>query len=224
MLKPSARSRAIMSMRRPLARLSPDDGGCSFAHDPSIPVGPEPVAWLPELSPGTLLLDAAPSGFTPVALDPSQLGSIVADRTDGEGREVVVVDGSGELHIRIRNELAVRRPMILLPIGGASVDLRLDVASRFIRRLRGQTIGLLPRALRLTTQRKRRLVQMLHAFDIHEEGGGPRDIAEQILRSDQAQLPSVEWKDSHTRRAANRLIQDSIALVERDYLKLLRGG
>ena len=205
-------------------RISPDDGGCGFAHDPSIPVGSEPVTWLPELSPGTLLLDAAPSGFAPVALDPSQLGSIVADRTDDDGREVVIVDGSGELHIRLSSDLAARRPMILLPIGVESVDLRLDVASRFIRRLSGQTIGLLPRALRLTTQRKRRLVQLLHAFDIHEEGGSPRDIAEQVLRSAQAQLPSVEWKDSHARRAANRLIHDSIALVERRYLKLLRGG
>ena len=55
-------------------------------------------------------------------------------------------------------------------------------------------------------------------------GGGPRDVAEIILRSEQAQLPSVEWKDSHARRAANRLIHDSIALVERGYLKFLRGG
>ena len=211
-------------MRSPLVRISPDDGGCGFAHDPSIPVGSEPVTWLPELSPGTLLLDAAPSGFAPVALDPSQLGSIVADRTDDEGREVVIVDGSGELHIRLSSDLAARRPMILLPIGVASVDLRLDVASRFIRRLSGQTIGLLPRALRLTTQRKHRLVQLLHAFDIHDMGGGPRDVAEKILRSEQAQLPSVEWKDSHARRSANRLIHDSIALVERGYLKFLRGG
>ncbi len=213
-----------MSMRSPFARISPGDGGCGFAHDPSIPVGSEPVTWLPELSPGTLLLDAAPSGFAPVALDPSQLGTIVADRTDEEGREVVIVDGSGELHIRLCSDLAIRRPMILLPLGAASVDLRLDVASRFIRRLGGQTIGLLPRALRLTMQRKCRLVQLLHTFDIHEEGGSPRDIAEQVLRSAQAQLPSVEWKDSHARRAANRLIHDSIALVERGYLKLLRGG
>lgn len=211
-------------MRRPLARISPDDGGCGFVHDPSIPVGTEPVTWLPELSPGTLLLDAAPSGFAPVTLDPSQLGSIVADRTDDEGREVVIVDGSGELHIRLSSDLAARRPMVLLPIDVASVDLRLDVASRFIRRLSGQTIGLLPRALRLTTQRKRRLVQLLHAFDIHDMGGGPRDVAEMILRSEQAQLPSVEWKDSHARRAANRLIHDSLALVERGYLKFLRGG
>ena len=211
-------------MRSPLVRISPGDGGCGFAHDPSIPVGSEPVTWLPELSPGTLLLDAAPSGFAPVALDPSQLGTIVADRTDDEGREVVIVDGSGELHIRLSSDLAARRPMILLPIGVESVDLRLDVASRFIRRLSGQTIGLLPRALRLTTQRKRRLVQLLHAFDIHDMGGGPRDVAEKILRSEQAQLPSVEWKDSHARRSANRLIHDSIALVERGYLKFLRGG
>ena len=139
--------------------------------------------------------DAAPSGFAPVALDPSQLGSIVADRTHDEGREVVIVDGSGELHIRLSSDLAARRPIILLPIGVESVDLRLDVASRFIRRLSGQTIGLLPQALRLTTQRKRRLVQLLHAFDIHDMGGGPRDVAEKILRSEQAQLPSVEWKD-----------------------------
>ena len=213
-----------MSTRSPFARILPGDGGCGFAHDPRIPVGSEPVTWLPELSPGTLLLGAAPSGFAPVALDPSQLGTIVADRTDDEGREVVIVDGSGELHIRLSSDLAIRRPMILLPLGAASVDLRLDVASRFIRRLGGQTIGLLPRALRLTTQRKRRLVQLLHTFDIHEEGGSPRDIAEQVLRSAQAQLPSVEWKDSHARRAANRLIHDSIALVERGYLKLLRGG
>jgi hypothetical protein len=211
-------------MRSPLARISPDDGGCGFAHDPSNPVGDEPTTWLPELSPGTLLLDAAPSGFAPVALEPSQLGSIVADRTDDEGREVVIVDGSGELHIRLNSDLAVRRPMILLPLGTASVDLRLDVASRFIRKVGGQTIGLLPRALRLTTQRKRRLVQLLHAFDVHDMGGGPRDVAEIILHSDQAQLPSVEWKDSHARRSANRLIHDSIALVERGYLKFLRGG
>ena len=159
-----------------------------------------------------------------MALDPSQLGSIVADRTDDEGREVVIVDRSGELHIRLNSDLAARRPMILLPLGAASVDLRLDVASRFIRKVGGQTIGLLPRALRLTTQRKRRLVQLLHAFDIHDIGGGPRDVAEIVLHSEQARLPSVEWKDSHARRAANRLIHDSIALVERGYLKFLRGG
>lgn len=205
-------------------QLSHDDGGCAFAHDPASPVGLDSVMWLPELSPGTLILDAAPSGFEPKALDPSQLGSIVADYADDEGREVVIVDSSGELHIRLRNEDAAQRPMILVPADPASSDLRLAVASRFLQRLGGQTVGLLPQALRLTAQRKRRLVELLHAFDVHDTGGGPRDVADLILHSAQARLPSVEWKDSHARRAATRLIHDSIALVERGYLKLLRGG
>jgi hypothetical protein len=178
---------------------------------------------LPELSPGTLILDAAPRGFDPVSFDVARLGSIVGDCVDDDGREVVVADGTGELHIRLCNDRAVSRPAIILPIGATAIDLRLDVASRFVRRLRGQAIGLLPPALRLTVLRKRRLIQLLQAYDIHETGGGPRDVAETILRSEQAGLPSVEWKDSHSRRAANRLIHDAISLVQRGYLKFLRG-
>jgi hypothetical protein len=103
-------------------------------------------------------------------------------------------------------------------------ELRLDVALRFVRRLRGERVKLLPTALRLTSLQKSRLIQLLHAFDVHDAGGGPRDVAAEVLTSEHAQLPSVEWKDSHARRKANRLIHDSIALVERGYLKLLRGG
>ncbi|WP_271587366.1 DNA -binding domain-containing protein [Bradyrhizobium sp. CCBAU 53415] len=42
-----------------------------------------------------------------------------------------------------------------------------------------------------------------------------------VLASEHAQRCSVEWKDSHARRKANRLIHDPIALIERGYLKLL---
>jgi hypothetical protein len=199
------------------------DGGCAFAHDPSLPVGPAPVAWLPELSPGTLILETAPGAFENLtALDPTQLGLVVADDKDDEGRELVVVDGSGELHVRLPGDQTGTRPAILLP-PDISFELRLDVALRFVRRLRGQRVKLLPTALRLTPFQKRRLIQLLHAFDVHDAGGGPRDVAAEVLTSDHAELPSVEWKDSHARRKANRLIHDSIALVESGYLKLLRG-
>ena len=90
------------------------------------------------------------------------------------------------------------------------------MALRFGRRLRGQPVKLLLAALRLSTQQKHRLVQLLHAFDVHALGGGARDVAELVLRSDQARVPSVEWKDFHARRKANRLIHNSIALVQRD--------
>lgn len=94
---------------------------------------------------------------------------------------------------------------------------------RFFRRLGGQRVALLPRALQLTSMQRTRLIQLLLAHDVQEAGGGPRDVATEVIGSLQAALPSVEWKDSAARRHANRLIQDSLALVNGGYLRLLRG-
>ena len=180
--------------------------------------------WLPEVSPATLILEPAPAGFdTVISINPQTLGPALVERVDADGRELVIDDGLGELHIRMQNDQAMRRPAVLLP-RDSMFELRLDVALRFVRRLGGQRVSLLPAALRLTSFQKRRLIQLLHAFDVHDAGGGPRDVAAEVFTSDHAQLPSIEWKDSHARRKANRLIHDSIALVERGYLKLLRGG
>ena len=179
--------------------------------------------WLPEVSPATLVLKPAPSGFDiATSFDPSGFGQPLVERADADGHELVIVDASGELHIRLDGEQVACRPAVLLPLD-SMFELRLDVALRFVRRLGGQRINFLPTVLRLTSFQKRRLIQLLHAFDVHDAGGGPRDVAAEVLTSDHAQLPSVEWKDSHARRKANRLIHDSIALVERGYLKLLRG-
>ena len=171
-----------------------------------------------------MILEPAPAEFgvmTPI--DPSIAGSILAERTDDQERELLIADESGALQVRLLHREVSRRPAVLLPLDGM-FELRLDVALRFVRRLRGERVNLLPAALRLTPLQKSRLIQLLHTFDIHDAGGGPRDVAAEVLASEQAHLPSVEWKDSHARRKANRLIHDSIALVERGYLKLLRGG
>lgn len=141
---------------------------------------------------------------------------------DAEGREIVVTDASGELHIRLVGDNALHRPAFLMPIDTVS-ELRFRTALHLIRRLRGQRIKLLPTPLRLTPMQKTKLIQYLHAFDVHEAGGGPREVAELVLNSAQASLPSVEWKDSAARRTASRLIKESIALVEKKYLRLLRG-
>lgn len=179
--------------------------------------------WLPEVSPGTLILEPAPSGFaTVIAVLPGVLGVVIDDRSDTDGRELAINDGSGELHVRLPSDDVSRRPAVLLPLD-AEFDIRLDVASRFVHRLRGNPVKLLPAVLRLTSLQRTRLVQLLHAFDVREAGGGPRDVAELVLDSKQATLPSVEWKDSAARRKAIRLIRDSVALVERNYLKLLKG-
>ncbi|MFQ3452426.1 DUF2285 domain-containing protein [Bradyrhizobium sp. UFLA01-814] len=165
----------------------------------------------------------APSGFdTTTSFDRNVLGLPLVERTDADGRELVIADESGELHIRLPDEQAARRPAVLLPLDSMS-ELRLEVALHLVRRLGDQRIGLLPAALRLTSFQRRRLIQLLHAFDVHDLGGGPRDVAAKVLASDHAQRRSVEWKDSHARRKATRLVHDSITLVERGYLKLLCG-
>ena len=110
----------------------------------------------------------------------------------------------------------------MLPMDGG-FELRLDIALRFFRRLRGQGVALLPRALQLTALQRARLIQLLLAHNVQEVGGGPREVAVEVIGSLQAVLPSIEWKNSVARRHANRLIHNSLALVNGGYLRLLRG-
>lgn len=147
----------------------------------------------------------------------------MAERADANGRELIVRDVSGEVHIWLVDDAAVDHPTVVLPHDGA-YRLRLDLASRFIRRLLGQHVGLLPPKLRLTEFQRHHYVQLLQAADLYEAGGEPRDVATQVLRSDQAALPAIEFKDSAARKRADRLIKESIRLVSRGYLKILRGG
>ncbi|MDR3436634.1 DUF2285 domain-containing protein [Telmatospirillum sp.] len=212
------------SIRTKPGRTSPADGGCGFVYDPDVPAAHEPVFWLPEHSPGTLILTSAPPGFDPgVAFDPAALGTVLAEREDASGRELIIRDTTGDVHIWLLDEGAARHPSVVLPRDGA-LKLRLDLASRFLRRLLGQRVGLLPPKLRLTDFQRHRYIQLLRAADLYEEGGEPRDVAAQILRSRQAELPAIEFKDSAARKQADRLIKQSLALVNRGYLKLLRGG
>ncbi|WP_225129095.1 DUF2285 domain-containing protein [Bradyrhizobium sp. IC3123] len=170
-----------------------------------------------------MILESAPPGFDTLrSVDRSAFGQSLLEPSDTDARELVIADASGELHVHLHDEQAARRPAVLVPLDSMG-ELRADVALHFARRLAGRRTGLLPAALRLTSFQKRRLTQLLHAFDVHDLGGGPREVAAKVLASDHAQRRSVEWKDSHARRKANRLIHDSIALVERGYLKLLRG-
>lgn len=200
------------------------NGGYAFVHDPRTPVGRQVPVWLPEYSPGTLIIQQAPPGFAArFDLDFSALGAVVADQNDAHGREIVVADASGALHIRLMERDAVRCPAILMPLDDLA-RLRVDVASRFVRRLFGERINLLPLALQLTRHHKTRLIQLLQVFDIVEAGGGRREVASLVLKSDQASLPSTEWKDSAARRMATRLIREAFAFVERKYLQFLRGG
>ena len=197
--------------------------GLRVCPNPDVPAGNEPAIWLPEHSPATLILAPAPPGFpSTVFFDANVLGNLVSTCFDGEGQDIVVADESGEIHIWVPAEIAADHAAILMPLDPV-VQLRVEIILRVVRRLAGQSVELLPSALRLTSYQRARLIQLLHAFDVREEGGGPREVASEVLASGQASLPSIEWKDSAARRHANRLIQDALALVNGGYLSLLSG-
>ena len=219
-----ARSQLARPTQTAPVQISPAVGGYGFAHDPETPVGLEPIFWLPQNAPGILIVGQAPSGFaTDAPIDATVLGPVRAEHMDADGRWVAVADTSSDCHIWLQDSHAVLRPALILPLDTAC-EIRLDLAFRFVRRLRGDRVTLVPRALRITFIQRTRLIQMLHAFDVRSNGGGPREIAAQVLDSKEARLPAIEWKSSATRRKANRLIHDSLALVNGGYLKLLRGG
>ncbi len=115
-----------------------------------------------------------------------------------------------------------RRSAILLP-SDATYRLRLEVARRFLERLHGKSIPLLPPALRINPPQRRHFTHLLHTADVVEAGGGPREVASLVLKDKQAFLPSIEWKDSPVRKQAERLIDRANALVAHEYLKILQG-
>lgn len=168
------------------------------------------------------MLAPAPAGFVAATpIDLAKLDSMAVGRDTTDGRVLFVRDAKGALYLQISSDTS--EPLAALVPFDPAFELRFEAALRLFRRLMGQRVALLPAALQLTQQQTTRLIQLLHAFDIHEAGGRARDVAANVLNADEASLPSVEWKDSAARRRALRLIKDSAELVKRGYLKILRG-
>lgn len=151
------------------------------------------------------------------------MGRIVADRWDGAARHLVLADREGDQYLRLTDANSRCGLAIVLPLD-AVFDVRVEAALRFARRLHGRSAGPLPRGLGLTAQRRARLILLLHTLDFRLTGAGRREIATALLDAEAASLPAVEWKSSATRRKANRLIKDAVALMNGGYRTLLAGG
>src|SRR3546814_1043873 len=97
----SSASRTASSLGMLPRRHSRGAGGCPFATAPDDLS--QPVAWRPELTAVTVILDAAPEGFeTAVPVDPRALGALLADVAGIDGRHVVVADAAGEHRLWLR--------------------------------------------------------------------------------------------------------------------------
>lgn len=104
-----------------------------------------------------------------------------------------------------------------------AAELRLDVAMRLFRCLGGKRVSLLPPALQFSAYQRRRAIQLLIAYDVHEAGGTARDIAHEIGSATPDSPDDAQWRDSAARRQATRLLQDAQARVNGGYLLFLRG-
>jgi hypothetical protein len=179
------------------------------------------VFWRPEVFPGTVILAPAPEGFedkNPLTL--SSFGPLAADRREGSDRHIVLADPAGDQYLWLSESDSRCGLAVVLPLDDTA-ELRLEAIGCFLRRLRGRPSG--PQSMQLTPMRRTRLIQLLHALDFRLTGAGPREIAAALLDKEAAFLPAIEWKSSATRRKANRLIRDALALMNGGYRKLLRG-
>ena len=166
----------------------------------------------------------APTAFEGGAfLDPLNVERLVADHRDRADRHVIFADTEGDHRLAIHGADATRRPAVIIPFD-EDFELRVGVLTRFYRRLCGKRADPPPRVLQLTPMRRARLILLLHTLDFRLSGARPREIAAALLDAEAAKLPAIEWKSSATRRKANRLIKDALALMKGGYRKLLRGG
>lgn len=75
-----------------------------------------------------MILESAPTGFKIVdSINRDAFGHSLLELSDADGRELVIADGSGELHVRLRDAQAARRPAVLVPLDGVG-ELTIDPA------------------------------------------------------------------------------------------------
>jgi hypothetical protein len=174
--------------------------------------------WHPEYVPTAVILTKASQGIGQ---------GVVLDATL-QAEAIAKCDADDGLHLRLPNDhqlwLIEKNPgtplAVVIPFDQDFL-MRAAGAVRFHRLLAERNAGSPPRAQRLTTQQRTRLIQMLRALDGRSSDATYREIASVIFG------PSVTiekgWKSHPVRGRTIRLVNDAITMVNRGYLKLLRG-
>ncbi len=186
--------------------------------DPKLPAEKITPLWRPELVPTAVILTQAPEGFAnATSLDPALLATAIAqsDRADG-------------LHLRLPGDHQLWLPdknpdqplAVVIPLDD-DFPLRATSALRLHQMLTAKRVGPLPKSHLLTAQQRKRLILMLLALDGHFSQASYREIASALF--DGGIASEKGWKTHPIRARTIRLVNDAIKMVNRGYLKLLRG-
>ncbi|MBO1325065.1 DUF2285 domain-containing protein [Acetobacter sp. TBRC 12305] len=198
-------------------------GGCSFVHDPDIPITRKPVIWRREDTTRIISLTEAPRGFSDfLSLNFEALGRVLLDHEDDAGRGVTVAGPFGTFSFLMDNPDVMKRPAVAIPLDPLFRS-RYYEAGRFMFRYLGFSI---PHRIPpvITPFRSLHLIRCLHAFDMDRAGFGKRQIAARLINSQALTLSNHEWIDHGWRRSARDWTAEGLRLVEGGYVALRMEG
>ena len=174
--------------------------------------------WRVEHVPTAVLLAKAPDDFTKAKpLDPTLLGRVVARHDDTDGLHLLLL---GSLRLLLLEQSPSQPMAVVIPLDDDFL-LRVAGALRFRRLMKENNAEPPPRALQLTPRQRKRLIQMLRALDGHLSDATYREIASVIFGP--KVVRETGWKTLPVRAQTIRLVKDAIGMMNRGYLRFLRG-
>jgi hypothetical protein len=164
------------------------------------------------------MLTQAPEGFPlAMSLDKAILAAALA-QSDGTDGMHIRLPGNHQLWLL---DKCPDQPLaVVIPLDD-DLPLRAASAVRLHRLITGKKIGPPPRSHVLTAQQRRRLILMLRTLEGHLSNASYREIASALL--DPSVAHERAWKTHPIRAQTIRLVNDAMKMVNRGYLKLLRG-
>jgi hypothetical protein len=181
------------------------------------------VLWTPELSPTTIILDAAPTDFAnATVINVAALGEIVADHDASDGRHMVIASPNG-LHRLWLREIKPNGSLAVIIPADRNFAQRIAAVTRFERRLRGTVPEQPPPGYRPTAFQRNRLSLLLNLLDAEKAGASRRTMASTFLYRNSAPMDRAEWKGSSQRRRTQRMIDEAKQIMASGYRDLLRG-
>ena len=188
--------------------------GLQYLVDPTESALGKPVYWSPKADPAVLVITRTPDLFKPRM--PMDIPVSLAQKSAGGFNAVSAFDDCKFNVIFTARSKPTEPCAALLPIDEDCLS-RIETLTRFWRALHCRTV---PADTRLTTQQRRRIRLMLQAFDGRDSKTSYRDIADAIYGA--SRVAADAWKTSALRDSTIALVKDGKAMVESEYLQLLK--
>ena len=188
--------------------------GLQYLVNPTESASGKPGYWSPKVDPAVLVITRTPDLFEPkIQLD---IPISLTQKSAGGFNAVSVFDDCMFNVIFTARSKPTDPCTALLPIDDDCLS-RIETLTRFWRALHGRTV---PPDTRLTSQQRRRIRLMVQAFDGRDNNASYREIANAIYGS--PRVAADAWKTSALRDSTIALVKDSKAMVEGEYLQLLK--